>query len=147
MTTPSPPFDDADAATTPPVSASGASDLSRYDLSSSQPPETQRGQRNTLGLGSLLVAAIAAVLGVALQLAQIPIVAAGSYQLIAGISFVSLGLQGLMSVAAVILGLVAFFQRGHSRTAAAAGLGIACTVLLGVIGSCLYPFIASIAYR
>lgn len=101
---------------------------------------------NPLGLAALVVGAIGPLLGVLFLIIQAAALGSGgtdAFQLIGTAHSV---LSGLISIAALVLGLVAITRPGRSRTLAAAGIALGAAGLVEVLGSLLYGAVLSLVY-
>lgn len=94
--------------------------------------------RNRLGLVALILGAIPSVLGLIFLLAQAAMIAGGDPYAIGTLSGVATVLNGLLGLAALIVGLIALTRRGLGKALAAAGTALGAATLVGVLGNLLY---------
>ncbi|WP_368497421.1 hypothetical protein [Herbiconiux sp. A18JL235] len=94
--------------------------------------------RNRLGLVALILGAIPSVLGLIFLLAQAAMIAGGDPYSVGTLSGVAMVLNGLLGLAALIVGLIALTRRGLGKALAAAGTALGAATLVGVLGNLLY---------
>ncbi len=119
---------------------SGATRASGAPAFSSSPGDssTNHTARNPLGLVALIVGAIPSVLGLIFLFAQAALIANGDPYSIGTLSAVASVLNGLLGVAALIIGLIALTRRGQGKALAAAGTALGAAAVVGVLGNLLY---------
>lgn len=102
--------------------------------------------RNPLGLASLVIGALAPLLGLLFLFIQAGALRAMSGDIFGAVNTVHTVLDALIGLAAVILGLVALSKRGASKTLAAAGIALGAATLVGVLGAIIYPVLVQLMY-
>ncbi|NYE93819.1 putative membrane protein [Psychromicrobium silvestre] len=103
------------------------------------PPAPPRaGQRNVLGALSLVVAAFAAVLKLAVGLVSyfLPSLVYSWHLSLSSVTLffnLASGFEAVLAAIAIVLGAVALVRRGYAKRAGAAGLGLGTALLLGYL--------------
>ncbi|MET0302509.1 MAG: hypothetical protein ABW040_00530 [Microbacteriaceae bacterium] len=135
---------------TDPISGPGYSPDAARESTSSPALGADAG-RNRAGVVSLVIGIVAVVYGLAQQLVGLfaPVIVAdlalGANDI--GLVFAGLNLVGgLIATVGAIAGVVGITRTHTRRLAAAAGLGINGSVLIGALFSIVVPFLVSAAY-
>lgn len=108
------------------------------------PASTPATPRNKLGIASVIAGGVTIALQLVFVIAQVSFVASQDLPLLSLLGVVHMIVAGLISVTAVVLGVLGLMARDRPKGVAGVGLGLGIATVVGVLTSVLYTALLSI---